>query len=106
MIVRIEDVPKTPKAFQKYVKDWFAPARVMGQECMVASGRLSLDHNDWVKKGKQPGFAPTHTLDSSFEYREGLSKGVNLNRWMDRQKKLVTVLYFEDEDHGNCIEVD
>jgi hypothetical protein len=100
MLVRDDDLYQTPAAFQRYVRDWFQPKTVLGFLCLVAEGRLHVDHNDYQQKGKSPGFAPCHSVDIA-EYKEGLPKGVTLNDWMRKHEgKFVWHFYTSEcRDH-------
>ena len=108
ILVRIEDLPKTPKAFQQYVHDWFAPKNVLGVDCMVATGLcVGFDHTHWARKGRKPGVAPSHSVELS-SYKEGLKPNQGLNDWMRKNdKKLVWLLYAaEERDSGSFYDDD
>jgi hypothetical protein len=97
MVVRKECLSETPKAFQRYVADWFRYKDVLGIDCMVASGKLHVDHNFYGRRGKAAGVAPTHSVDLQ-EYKEGLAKDQSLNDWMHKNEgKYVWIFYSSDE---------
>jgi len=103
MLVREEDLTKTPTAFQRYVKDWFRPRVVLGVRCLVAEGQLHVDYNFYQSRGKARGVAPSHSVDLA-EYNEGLPKDVSLNEWMRKQEgKLVWQFYTSEcrEHYGD-----
>jgi hypothetical protein len=96
MIARVADLPKTPAAFREYVRDWFRPCDVVGVPCVVAEGRLHVNFNDYSSKGRSPGFAPIHGVDTAC-YKAGLPKAQDLNDWMRKNDgKLVWTLRTED----------
>jgi|SRR5271155_969010 len=103
IIVRVEDVPKTPKAFQRYVADWFAPMLLLGHDCMWVTGRLHVRFEDYAMRGRKPGFAPSHSVDTH-EYREGLPEGMSLGDWIRKnQGTLVWSIYAREDTHSECV---
>lgn len=97
MIVRRDDLPETPRAFQQYVADWFRYKEVLGIDCMVASGRLHVDHAFYARKGRAPGVAPTHSVDLS-SYKEGLKKDQSLNDWMRKNEGGLVWTFYSSDD--------
>ena len=97
MLARVEDLPKTPGAFQEYVKDWFKEKSVLGVPCVVAEGQLFVDFNFYERKGKSPGCAPSHSVDLA-SYKAGLPKGQSLNDWI-RKSEGAFVWTFYTSDH-------
>jgi hypothetical protein len=99
MIVKCEDISKTPKQFQQYVADWFAPINLLGIDCMWASGLLFVDHTHYPRKGQHPGYAPTHSVDTR-EYDIGK---LSVGDWMRQNRgKLVWLLYPTEERRNDC----
>jgi hypothetical protein len=106
VIVRAEDVVKTPKAFQQYVADWFAPKTILGLDCLWASCLIHLEGSQYERRGRRPAVAPSHSVDTAC-YSEGLRKGTDLNEWMRRKNgKLLWIFYAEEERHDRCIDED
>lgn len=96
MITRVADLPKTPAAFQEYVRDWFREREVLGVPCLVAEGRMHVTYDDYASKGRSPGFAPSHSVDNR-SYKTGLPEGQDLNDWMRANEgTLVWTLYTSD----------
>lgn len=86
IFIRVEDIPKTPEAFQQYVRDWFRPRVILGFVCMAATLELEYPRN------MGHGRAPSHSVDLSV-YKAGLNE-VDLNRWIyDNTGSLVWVLH-------------
>lgn len=103
IIVRVEDVPKTPKAFQQYVADWFAPMSLLGQDCLWATGRLHVRFEDYNLRGKCPGFAPCHCVDTR-HYSEGLPEGMSLGNWIRKHHgTLVWSIYPSEDSRSECV---
>jgi hypothetical protein len=94
MLARPEDLPNMPAGVRRYVEDWFKPCEVFGKAMLFAAPRLHLDHTDYVYRGKQPGFAPCHSVDTR-EY--GLDD--DTKRWICR-------LYPPYERQQNVIDCD
>ena len=88
LIVRVEDIPKTPEAFQQYVRDWFKPQVVLGFVCMMAKTKTNLDHYEKCERGRQPGIAPGHGVDTR-SYALGLPGDQSLNDWISANKNIV-----------------
>jgi|SRR5579872_890066 len=105
MLVREADVQKMPLAMQHYVKDWFAPKNVLGEQCLIASGRLFMHYQDYIRKGKQPGFAPGHSVDQ-MEYKEGLASKQSLGDWMRKNEGKLVWSFYSEEPHENVIDDD
>lgn len=92
IFVRIEDIPKTPEAFQQYVRDWFRPQVILGFVCMTAIQELSVDHTHYRRIGTGLGKAPSHSVDLGV-YQAGLH-GTNLCDWIyDNTGSLVWVMH-------------
>lgn len=98
IIVKKADLPKTPEAFQQYVKDYFLPRQVFGELCMVAQAHVihPTSPNGW-RKGI--GLAPAHSVDLSV-YTAGL-KGESLNGWMHKNAgTLLEELHVSDSERN------
>jgi len=100
MLVREADLPATPAAFQRYVRDWFAPRVVLGVPCLAAEGQLHVDYAFYQGRQKARGVAPCHSVDLA-EYKEGLPKEQSLNDWMRKHEgRLVWTFYTSEcRDH-------
>jgi len=97
MIVRQDELSGTPKAFQQYVADWFRYQEVLGIDCMVAAGKLHVDHSFYARRGKAPGVAPTHSVDL-MSYKDGLKKDQSLNDWMRKNEGKAIWCFYSSDD--------
>jgi hypothetical protein len=99
IIVKKADLPKTPEAFQQYVKDYFLPRKVFGEPCMVAQAHVihPTSPNGW-RKGI--GLAPAHSCELSV-YTGGLKKGESVGDWIRKNTgKLVEELYVTESSRN------
>ncbi len=93
-MVRVEDLEKTPLAFQQYVSDWFKHEVIFGIPCMIAS--TVITGFKYEGRGKQPGIAPSHSVDIR-TYCQGLKPDQDLGDWIRKHKKLVHTIYTTDD---------
>lgn len=103
IMVKKADLPKTPKAFQKYVDEYFREVKFHGEIFLVAV----TTYGD-VRGCRAKGAAPSHNA-SLRQYTEGLPKGQNLNDWIHKQANdgdkggLVLNFYASwDDGHVSC----
>ena len=86
ILVKKEDLERTPVAFQQYVEEYFAEKKIAGILFMVCSTFVILPkaHQPqsglWGHKVKK-GVGPRHS-GSLDRFKEGLDEGQELNDWM------------------------
>lgn len=95
MFARPEDLPEMPEGLRQYIEDWFKPCEMFGRSMLYASARLHLDHGDYSYRGRQPGFAPSHSVDIG-SYKIDLHAKATA-RWL-------CVLYWPEPRHQNVID--
>lgn len=80
--IRAEDLPRTPKAFQSYVRAYFREVKLHNQCCFVA-----VQQPYWLSepRGKTKGIAPSHTGQIN-RFQGGLQSGQELSNWIRSEK--------------------
>ncbi len=94
LIVRKEDLSKTPEGFQKYVTDHFKESVLVGVPVFMASIRINWDAEDYEawKRGQTRGIAPLANRVSRRDYLEGFPDGQDLYDWIRDNPQLVEKL--------------
>ena len=93
-VVKVSDLPQTPKTFQDYVEKYFQEVKWRGEMYYIAAKTLDASH---IEEYDGKGVAPISSME---RFKDGLPENTSLGEWIEKHPEIVLNFSKEWGSHG------